>query len=109
MSQSSIDSITLPQFEEKLPPVIEKIHFVQPETGKVRLSVSPNVLNNSMIKPLVFVEPLAIAVQMYDRVKSDYARCNVPYALLKKNKKYFLRLTWMRYVSLEIITVPCTT
>ena len=87
MSQSSIDSITLPQFEEKLPPVIEKIHFVQPETGRVSLSVSPNVLNNSIDKPLVFVEPLAIAVQMYDRVKSDYARCNVPYALLKENKK----------------------
>ena len=87
MSQSSMDSIILPQFKEKFAPVIEKIHFVQPETGKVRLSVSPEQLSRSIDKPLVFIEPLAIAVQMYDRVKSDYARCNVPYALLKKGEK----------------------
>ena len=67
MSQSSMDSIILPQFKEKFAPVIEKIHFMQPETGKVRLSVSPEQLSRSIDKPLVFIEPLAIAVQMYDR------------------------------------------
>ena len=87
MSHSSMDSITLKQFEEKLAPVIEKIHFVQPETGEVRLSISSEQLNLSIGKPFVFIEPLAVAIQMYDRVKSDYARCNVPYSILKNNNK----------------------
>ena len=87
MGRSSRDSIILTHFKEKLAPIIEKIHFVQPETGEVRFSVSSQQLNRSNGKPFVFIEPLTIAVQMYDRVKSDYARCNVPYSLLRNNDK----------------------
>lgn len=87
LSISSKDSILLTQFQEEFAPVIEKIHFVKPETGEVSLSVSAQNMNRSTHTPLIFMEPIAIAVQMYDRVKSENARCNVPYFRLKHKNK----------------------
>lgn len=87
LATSSKESILFKQFEEYHPPLIEKIHFIKPETGELNVSLSAEQLNRSLDKPLVFMEPLAIAVQMFDRVKSKTARCNVPYFRLKNDQE----------------------